>query len=173
MVIGTSGSGKTTLARALAARLGVPHVEIDALNWEANWTAVSTEVLQERVVAALSGDGWVIDGNYSRVRAYIWSRADTLVWLDYSLAVIMSRLVRRTTRRVVWREELWAGNRESIKTTLFTKDSILWWALTSFQRHRQEYPRLLAQPENAHLQVFHFRSPRATARWLGSIGKII
>ncbi len=32
-VIGTSGSGKTTVAAALADRLGIRHVELDALSW--------------------------------------------------------------------------------------------------------------------------------------------
>src|SRR4051812_15248546 len=85
VVIGTSGSGKTTLARRLAAKLGSPHVEIDALNWGPNWTAATAEQLRAKVEQALAGDGWVVDGNYSRVRSYIWSRATTLVWLDYPL----------------------------------------------------------------------------------------
>lgn len=37
VVVGTSGSGKTTLARDLARRLGFSHIELDALNWEADW----------------------------------------------------------------------------------------------------------------------------------------
>jgi len=36
-VIGTSGSGKTTFANKLAGILRIPHVELDALYWEANW----------------------------------------------------------------------------------------------------------------------------------------
>ena len=35
---GISGSGKTTLGRALAARLGVPHLETDALVHGPDWT---------------------------------------------------------------------------------------------------------------------------------------
>jgi adenylate kinase family enzyme len=169
VIIGTSGSGKTTLARQLAAKLGFSHIETDALNWGPNWTQASGEQLQERVAAALSGDKWVIDGNYSRVNQFVWSRATTVIWLDYSLPVIMTRLIRRTARRVILREELWSGNRESVKTTLFTKDSILWWALTTYKRRRRDYPRLLALPEHAHLEVIHFQSPRAANRWLNSI----
>jgi len=36
VVIGTSGAGKTTLARAIAARLSPPHVELDAINWQSD-----------------------------------------------------------------------------------------------------------------------------------------
>ena len=171
VVFGTSGSGKTTLARNLAAKLGIPHVEIDALNWGPNWTQATSEQLHERVGQALAGDSWVVDGNYSGVRPYIWSRATTLIWLNYSLPVIMTRLVRRTSRRVFSREELWSGNRESLRKTLFTRDSILWWALTTYKRKRRDYPVLLAKPENAHLQVFQFQSPRATDRWFETIIK--
>lgn len=169
MVIGTSGSGKTTLARQLAAHLGFPHVETDALNWGPDWTPARPEQLQARVEQALSGDIWVLDGNYSRVSSFVWSRATTIIWLDYSLPVIMARLVRRILYRIILRKELWNGNRESLKTALFTKDSILWWALTTYQRRRREYPELFTRPEHAHLQVIHFQSPRATNRWLSTL----
>jgi adenylate kinase family enzyme len=169
VVIGTSGSGKTTLARQLAARLGFSHFETDALNWGPNWTQATGEELQQGVEQALSSDKWVIDGNYSRVRPYVWARATTIIWLDYSLPVIMARLVRRTAHRVVFRKELWSGNRESLRKTLFSKDSILWWALTTYKRRRRDYPPLLALPEHAHLEVIHFQSPRAANRWLKAL----
>ena len=48
VVVGSTGSGKTTLARQLSRLLDVPHTELDALNWEANWTAAPTDVFRQR-----------------------------------------------------------------------------------------------------------------------------
>ena len=50
-------------------------------------------------------------GNYRNLRDSTWGRADTVVWLDYPLPLIMGRLLRRTVRRIVTQEELWRGNR--------------------------------------------------------------
>jgi adenylate kinase family enzyme len=169
VVIGTTGSGKTTLADQLSQRLAIPHVELDALHWGANWTPVSPTIFLERTVQALNGDAWVVDGNYSQVRTIIWSRADTIIWLDYSLWVIMRQLLWRTFRRILTGEELWNGNREAVSKTFFSRDSILLWALQTYSRRRREFPALFSQPEHAHLQVMHLRSPRATRAWLASL----
>lgn len=167
-VVGTSGSGKTTLASQISQRLAIPYVELDALHWEPNWTEAPIDVFKKRVEQSLSTDSWVVDGNYSKVRALVWSRADTVVWLDYSLPVIMGRLLQRTWQRVVMQEELWSGNRETWRQT-FSRDSILLWALTTYLRRRKEYPILFAQPEYAHLKVLHLRSPNTTRAWLSSL----
>lgn len=168
-VVGTTGSGKTTTARQLAERLGVLHVEMDALNWGPNWTPAEREVLRERMSQALVGEAWVVDGNYSSVRDIVWGRADTIVWLDYTLLVTMAQLMRRTVKRVVTKEELWNGNRERW-TNFYTRDSILWWGLTTYRRRRREYPVLLVRPEYAHLAVVHLRTPRAAREWLAAVG---
>ena len=34
VVIGTPGAGKTTLARRIAGQLELPHIELDAINWQ-------------------------------------------------------------------------------------------------------------------------------------------
>ena len=61
-------------------------------------------------------------------------------WLDYSLLVIMGRLLRRTFRRALGHHELWSGNRESLRRAFFSRRSILLWALQTYRRRRREYP---------------------------------
>ena len=167
-VVGTTGSGKTTLAGQISHLLAIPHVELDSLHWEPNWTEAPVEVFRNRVAQALSGTAWVVDGNYSKVRDIVWSRADTIVWLDYSLTVILGQLVRRTVQRIATREELWSGNRESLRTT-FSRESLFLWALRSYRRRQREYPALLARAEYAHLSIVHLRSPREALVWLSRL----
>ena len=171
VVVGTSGSGKTTLARQLGALLSIPAVELDALHWEPNWTTAPLTVLRERVASALSGDAWVVDGNYSKVRDLTWDHADTVVWLDYSLRVVMGRLLARTFTRIFSGAELWSGNRERLGTTLFSKDSILLWALQTHRKNRRVYTELTCQARYAHLNVVRHRSPRATRVWLAKMNQ--
>src|SRR2546423_12098783 len=101
IVVGTSGSGKTTLARQLAARLGVPHIELDALHWQPNWTPTPPDQMRQKVIAALKNapDGWTICGHYRAIRDAIWPFADTVIWLDYPMATVFSRVIVRTLRR--------------------------------------------------------------------------
>ena len=164
-VVGTTGSGKTTLAGALATSLDRPHVELDALHWEPDWQEASVEVFRERVAEALNGSHWIVDGNYGQVRDIVWARADTIVWLDYPLRVILARLVRRTIRRVITREELWNGNRERWRDQL-SRDSIVLYALRTYRARRREYAELIGHPEHGHLRTVRLRSPRAADAWL-------
>ena len=169
VVIGTTSAGKTTLARQLSERLGAPHVELDALHWEPNWTPAVPELFRERVAQATLPSAWVADGNYSAVRDIVWTRATTLVWLDYSMAVITWRLPWRTLIRIARREELWNGNRETMRGVFLSRDSLLVWVFQTHWKQRRTFPNGLRQPEYAHLDVVHLRSPRATRHWLSSL----
>jgi adenylate kinase family enzyme len=134
-VIGPSCSGKTTTADRLAAILGVPHIELDALHHDANWTEAPADVFRERVRAALAAapDGWVVDGNYyGKLGPLVIDQADTIVWLDIPYGRAVSRVLRRTFGRILRRTELWNGNRETLGNSL-GRESIVWWVLS---RHR-------------------------------------
>ncbi len=171
-IVGASGSGKSTLAAALESKLAIPHTDLDSIHWLPNWESRPREELRARIDVITQRDRWVTSGNYSSLRDIIWARADTLIWLDYPLWMVMSRLLRRTIIRVITQQELWGtGNRENWRN-LFSRDkqeNILRWALYSHPKHRREYPELLKQPEFAHLTVIHFTHPRDTARWLKTL----
>src|SRR5437870_11583246 len=111
-VVGTSGSGKTTVARALARRLGLPHVELDALFHGPGWTTTPVEEFRRRVASATETDGWLVDGNYeSSLGDLVLERADTVVWLDVPPRVAPKRATRRTIRRIRAHEGLSSGKR--------------------------------------------------------------
>lgn len=165
-MVGVTGSGKTTLAQRLSERLGVHHVELDGLNWEANWVQAPTEVFRARTAEATVGDQWVVDGNYSKTRDITWPRATIIVWLDYPLPLILWRLCFRIFRRAVTRERLWKGNRESLWKHLFTKESLILWALQSYNRRNREYGEAMGRWESEGVQVFKFGWPGEAERWL-------
>ncbi len=166
-IVGTIGSGKTTLAREVSSRLGIPHVELDSLHWEANWVEAPLQVFRERVMRSLRGHSWVVDGNYHQVRDIVWGRADTVVWLDYSFITILRRLSLRTLKRVFIREKLWNGNQEHL-LSLFARDSVFWWAFKTYRRRKMQYPALLAQ--NSHLSLVRLSSPKETEKWMSDLG---
>jgi adenylate kinase family enzyme len=165
VVVGVSGAGKTTFARQLALQLDYPHIEMDAVHWLPDWIEMPVEQFRDHIKAALCGDHWVIDGNYSKVRDIVWSRADTIIWLDYSLALILARLFWRTVRRIVTRETLWNGNRENLRNQ-FQRDSIMLWALRTYFKYRRSYPVLFQQPHHAHLNILRLTSPQEAQSWL-------
>jgi adenylate kinase family enzyme len=106
IVIGTSCVGKTTFARSLAYALSFPHVELDALYWPPNWVPRASDEFCVLTSQAVAQDRWVTDGNYSVVRDLIWSRATTVIWLNYGFRLVLWRALTRTVRRVLTREEL-------------------------------------------------------------------
>jgi adenylate kinase family enzyme len=165
-IVGTTGSGKSTLGERLAARIGGAFVDLDALNWGPGWTPAPVPLFRERTAAALSGERWAVAGNYREVRAIVWGRADSLVWLDYPLPFVLWRLLRRTARRVATQEELWGGNRERLRAQFASRDSLFLYAVKTHYRRRREYPADLAKPEYTHLRVLRFRRPGEVERWL-------
>lgn len=168
-IVGTSGSGKTTLARQVAQVLGIPHVELDALFWKPNWEQSDTWEFFDRIEAATQGESWVVDGNYQRARLLLWDQATTIVWLNYTLPLVLWRITRRTIQRSWQQQELWNGCRETWRKSFFRQDSIILWALKTYYRNLRDFPECFAMPYYQHLQVIELRSPAETEEWLDSL----
>jgi adenylate kinase family enzyme len=169
VVVGVTGSGKTTLAQNLAELLGLVHIELDAIHWGPNWTEAKPKDMLARTSAALQADGWVVDGNYGTVRELVWGQADTVVWLNYSLPVILGRLWRRTVRRTVLREVLWNGNVESFREQFLSTQSLFVYAVRGKVKHGRRYRSLFQDPQYQHLQMIELRSPGQTRGWLAGL----
>ena len=165
-IYGPSGSGKSTLACMLGEKLGLPVVELDAIfHAHPNWVDLETGEFRARVAAVLleHSEGWVIDGNYSVVRDLILGQADTAIWLRLPFRTVYRRLASRTISRAMVGAELWNGNRESLRQTFLSRDSMLWWGITSWRpASRKTREALTTVPH--HARVIVLRSPRQVAR---------
>ena len=130
-VVGSSGSGKSILAQHLARALALPYIELDALFWQPNWPPAPDPAFLAGITNALVASGWVLDGNYDRTRSIKWANVEVVTWLDLPAWRILLQVLNRTLRRSLKGEVLWAGNRETLRKALFSRNSILLWAITS------------------------------------------
>jgi len=172
VIVGTSGSGKSELARRLSRALGVRDIELDALHWKPNWEESGDEEFREKIRVSVAGaGGFVIHGNYGRVRDLTWGACDTMIWLDYPRAVVMSRVIRRTLGRILSREELWNGNVETWKSSVFSRDSIILWAWSTYAKRRRQYGSLTDDDCYGIRRMITLRKPRDPRLLLRSIGR--
>ena len=154
VVASASGCGKTTVGRAIADKLRVPFVELDALHHGPGWTEASAEELQAKVKPIVETGAWVVDGNYrGKLGDLVLERADLVVWLDLPMRVWLTRLLRRTFGRIVHREQLWAGNRESLRGAFVGRDALIPWSLRHYRRRRRVYPETFS-----HFNLVRLRS---------------
>ena len=164
-VVGVTGVGKSMFAAQLAERLDADVIELDALHWLADWTPRDPEEFARLVDEATTAARWVSAGGYKQITVYTWGRADLLVWLNYSFPRVLWRLTKRTIRRIVTHEELWNGNRESVRKAFMSKDSLFVWLVQTYWSRPAEYERRLAT-EHPGLEFVRFTHPKHATRWL-------
>ena len=96
LVLGCSGSGKSTLARALAHRLGLPAIHLDAEYWRPGWRPTPRDEFDRRVADLVARDAWVMDGNFAGTLEPRLARADTVVHLDFAAWRCLCGVLKRT-----------------------------------------------------------------------------
>lgn len=167
--MGTSCSGKSTLADQVGHTLGIPVTHLDDLFWNPGWVETPLDAFREKVAAVAARDTWVIDGNYSRTTDLTRPRATAIVWLDLPFALVLGRCLRRTLGRALLGRECCNGNRESLYRSFCTRDSIVWWVITTRHKARRRYAHDLAPGTEHGTKVVRLRSRQAVRAWLATL----
>jgi adenylate kinase family enzyme len=165
-VLGTSGCGKTTFARVLAEKIDGEHIELDSLFHGPNWKARPDEVFIPSVQERMKSERWIVDGSYGN-RAQQFEKADLIICLDFPFRIILRRVLVRTVRRLVRREELWNGNRESLKMA-FSRERIILWVFQTYRRRRREFAELMRSDRYSAAKML-LRSPKEARQFLRGI----
>jgi adenylate kinase family enzyme len=95
LILGSPGSGKSTLAKRLSERTGLPVVHLDQVFWSHGWVSLPKEAFEQRCREIITGDRWIIDGNFSSTLALRAAAADTLIFLDVGRFTCLYRAIRR------------------------------------------------------------------------------
>jgi len=164
LILGPSGAGKSTLARRLGARLGLPVVHLDALNWNPGWVQTETGRFRERLAEAAAQESWVMDGNYTTHLDLRLPRAEAVIWLDLPRYVYFPRTLWRTARNYGRaREDIGPGCLERFDLTFFRD-----WVWTYPARSRTIHAELLANlPSSIHGIIL--RSPAGVRKFTNNL----
>lgn len=160
VVIGCSGAGKSTFSALLARRLGVPHVERDALG------KLGSETYRSAVADVVSADEWVFDGPPYFVDEMVYAATQRIIWLDYSRTLVLWRPIGRSLRRTFAAPE--SGENQLWRLRQWVAPGGPAFAYSVYAARRREFGQLQQRPELAG-KLLHFRAPSAAHAWLASL----
>lgn len=124
-IIGGPGSGKTFLAERLSKELGIPHYDLDELQWDN--TSDSYGVKRDpgerdsMLAGLLKREDWIIEGVYYGWCGQCFADADQIYVLSVPRQRYRYRIIRRFVRRNLGLER---GKKETLKSLL----QLLQWA---------------------------------------------
>lgn len=170
VIIGSCGSGKTTLARRLASLTDIPMTDLDDLYWNPNWQPSDKQAFIKDICNVTKESKWIISGNYRKVaKDFIWPKADTLIWIDYSFFRTFYQLSHRTFRRIIDKKEICNGNIETL-SQLLSERSIILWYLQTYKSRKEECMNLFSSKlyDNIHAYI-RLSNPKETETFVSNL----
>lgn len=139
LVMGPSNAGKSTLAIALSKKLNLPVVHLDQLRFLPNtdWVLRSDDAFETLHAQAVSGDRWIIEGNYSALLAPRLEKATGVILLDSPVMLRFLRYLKRTVSNPAGRAGHLAGAQDSLKWDMVQ------WILIKTRNSAEKYARVL------------------------------
>ncbi|WP_203858772.1 topology modulation protein [Plantactinospora mayteni] len=97
-IIGCGGSGKSTVARQLARILGAPLTHLDALYYDEHWTPLPQDEFAAQQEKLVTGERWIIEGNYASTLPIRLAAADIVIFLDLPATACLRGIAQRRWR---------------------------------------------------------------------------
>lgn len=161
MVIGPCGAGKSTASHKIAAALSLPLHHLDKLHWSDGWVEGSKDELHRALAPIVASDSWLIDGNYGSTMEMRLTRADTIVYLDYSIALCLWRAAKRVWQyRGRSRPDMAKGCPERFDLEFFRY-------IASWNSHAR--PRTENLITGSGVRILRFKNPRQLDQWLSKL----
>lgn len=147
-----AGSGKSTFSRMLGERLSLPVIHLDKLYWGPKWSKPALGDFRQRVEVALSGPGWICEGNSHRQTFDLrLPHADLVIWMDTARTVCLKRVAIRSLLNRP-RADLPVGCSEHIDAEFFSFLRYVW-NFDGEDRPKIESERLLHGPHVPIIQL--------------------
>jgi len=149
-IIGGPGSGKSFLAETLSKQLGIPHYDLDDLQWDhaAGGYGVKRDpkIRDAMLAEILLKNDWIIEGVYYAWCLQCFEDADRIYVLNVPRCTYWHRIIRRFLRRKL-------GLEKGKKETLQSLKDLLKWAdhyqeknLTEIRKILEAYPEKVVEP---------------------------
>ncbi|MGH1404665.1 MAG: topology modulation protein [Alphaproteobacteria bacterium] len=164
-VIGCGGAGKSTFSRKLHHLTGTPLIHLDTLFWTEGWIEEDKNIFHNKLNHALSGERWIIDGNFHNTMPQRFAQTDTIIWLDYSTLRCLYGVIKRIMKdHGKTRTDMAKGCREKFD----------WPFLTYVLRFRTKTrPKIVTilDTHAKHCKILIFRAPNDMNLWLKNYDK--
>jgi len=160
IVIGSSGAGKTYFSQRLSHALNIELVHIDRVYWRPSWGEPTKDEWKATLAEILSGESWIIDGNYTNTLDIRLDACDTAIFLDIRRTLCTWRVIRRTVR-------FYGRNRPDMADDCYERFD---WPFLHFIWNYPNVTRpkiiTLLDAHRESTNVIHLRSPREVKRFM-------
>lgn len=156
LIIGCPGAGKSTFSRKLAEKLTIPLHPLDMIWFSGNGKEhIDREEFDKKLAVLMSGDKWIIDGNYSRTMEWRMSLCDTVFFFDLPTEVCLNGIESRIG--VECPDKPW------IETEIDTdfRNRII-----NFRKELQPHIEQLLEKYNGRINIIRFRSHKESDTYL-------
>lgn len=160
-IVGCGGSGKSHLARELGKVLDAPVTHLDAVYYDDEWNPLPQEKFEALQRDLVSGQRWVIDGNYNSTLQVRLETCDTVILMDVPTWAALWGIFSRQLRH---------GHGQNKSDGVYNR--IDWGVLRYVATYRRKMrPRVLAKIREfgGHAEVVLLTSRSRTRRWLEQV----